>query len=243
MKISALILVAGRGKRISKYTNKPKCLLKVKRRTILERNIDILLGFGFKNIYIVIGYKSKLIKKEINKLKRKIKIKYVYNKKYKTHGNSYSLYLGLMKLNSDVLFIDGDVIYDKKILYDYLKHTSSNSILIGKGNKNDVECGKVFGTEKLVKRIIEKRIFKEKKHKFLGEAIGINKLNKKYIKYFIKFGKNVFKKKENLNLNWDTFYDSFLLKKLPMKFFFTSDNKWVEIDNYKDYKKAKKLIK
>lgn len=239
-KISALILVAGRGKRISNYTNKPKCLLKINKQSLLERNIEFLTSLGINKIFIVVGYKSILIKREIKKLKKKIN--FVNNKKYITHGNCYSLYLGLKKTNSNVLFFDGDVVYKKKILIDYLNNNITSSILIGKGQENDVECAKVFGTKKYVKRIIEKRIFYKKQHKFLGEAIGINKLNKNDIEHFINLGKEAFKNKKNQSLNWDTFYDLFLLKKLPMKHFFTKEKQWVEIDTYEDFIKAKKIV-
>ena len=42
---------------------------------------------------------------------------------------------------------------------------------------------------------------------------------------------------------WDTFYDKFLLKKIKINYFKTSNKKWVEIDTYNDFKKAKKIMK
>ena len=44
-RISAVILVAGIGKRISEYTNKPKCLLKIKGESLLSRNIRFLKNY------------------------------------------------------------------------------------------------------------------------------------------------------------------------------------------------------
>jgi len=240
-KLSAIILVAGSGKRISAYTNKPKCLLKIKKKTLLERNLIFLEKIGFTDVSLVVGFKYNIIKKEIKKYRGIIKINFIYNKRYKTHGNCYSLYLALQKSNSDIIFIDGDLIYEKRILYDFVKNRFNNSILVGNGNENDVECAKVFGENKIVKRIIEKKILKNNKYKFVGEALGINKLDYKSIFIFIKTAKNAFRLKKNLLLNWDTFYDLFLIKKLKPTYYFTNSNKWIEVDNYEDFKSAKKI--
>jgi len=243
--LSAIILVAGFGKRISNYTSKPKCLLKIKNSTIIERNLKYLNELGINKIYIVVGYKASEVKKKIkNFLKRtKINVKIIKNIKYLTHGNCYSLYLALLKVNSDVIYFDGDLVYDKNILIEYLKHKSKNSVLVGKGNEKDIECAKIFYLNHNIKRIVEKRIYKNKKYKFLGESLGINKLEQKYIDVFINLAKKKFKIKKNLNLNWDTFYDKFILNKLKIKYCFTKKNKWTEIDTYEDYKASLKIFK
>ena len=241
--ISAVILVAGIGKRISDYTNKPKCLLKIKGESLLLRNIRFLKYYGIKNIIVVAGYKSHLIVRELNKVKNKISVKIVLNERFKTHGNCYSLKLGLKKIINDAIYFDGDVVYEKNILGAYIKNKFINSILIGKGDKNDVECAKVFSFKKKVARVIEKRTFFNKKYEFIGEAIGINKLGKREIKRFLRISNIVFKNKNNLNLNWDTFYDKFLLKKVQINYSRTSNKKWFEIDTYDDFKKAKKIMK
>ena len=241
--ISAIILVAGIGKRISDYTNKPKCLLKINGESLLLRNIRFLQYYGIKNIIVVTGYKSHLIEQEINKIKNKISLKIVLNKRFKTHGNCYSLKLGLKKITNDVIYFDGDVVYEKKILGAYIKNKFVNSILIGNGDKYDVECAKVFSFKKKVARVIEKRTFFNKKYEFIGEAIGINKLCKNAIKNFLEISNIAFKNKDNLNLNWDTFYDKFLLKNIQISYSKISNNKWVEIDTYDDFIKAKKIMK
>ena len=242
-RISAVILVAGIGKRISEYTNKPKCLLKIKGESLLSRNIRFLKNNGIKNIIVVAGFKSNLVVKELGKIKKKPHVTVVLNKKFKTHGNCYSLKLGAEKINGNLIYFDGDVVYEYKTLKTYLNNKSMNSILVGKGDINDIECAKVFSINKKIERVIEKKTFFNKKYKFIGEAIGINKLGKKEVKRFLRVSNIVFKNKNNLNLNWDTFYDKFLLKKIKINYFKISSKKWVEIDTYNDFKKAKKIMK
>ena len=118
-RISAVILVAGIGKRISEYTNKPKCLLKIKGESLLSRNIRFLKNNGIKNIIVVAGFKSHLVVRELGKIKKKPNVIVVLNKKFKTHGNCYSLKLGAEKINDNIIYFDGDVIYEYKTLKTY----------------------------------------------------------------------------------------------------------------------------
>ena len=61
--MKAVILAAGRGKRMGKLGEKmPKCMIKYKGKTLINRNLQILMNYGIKNISIVVGYqKEKLI--------------------------------------------------------------------------------------------------------------------------------------------------------------------------------------
>ena len=57
--MKAIILAAGRGSRMKHATdNIPKCLLKVKGKTLLEIQIEALKKSGIKKIGIVTGYLS-----------------------------------------------------------------------------------------------------------------------------------------------------------------------------------------
>ena len=147
----------------------------------------------------------------------------------------------MLKAKSNILFIDGDLFYEKKILSQFIRDKYSNSILVGKGQENDIECAKVFGKDRYVERIIEKRILKNPEYKFIGEALGINRLDIGVIKKFIVLAKKIFKSKKNLLLNWDTFFDLFLIKKVKFNYCLTNSKNWVEIDTYKDFKIAKKI--
>ena len=58
----AIILAAGQGRRLEKKFNKPKCLITLPTgETILDRICRILKDNKIKEIFIVTGYKNKLI--------------------------------------------------------------------------------------------------------------------------------------------------------------------------------------
>ena len=57
--IKAIILCAGRGKRLLSITeNIPKCLLPISGKTIIEWQIDTLLATGIEDLTVVTGFQS-----------------------------------------------------------------------------------------------------------------------------------------------------------------------------------------
>ena len=144
MKISAIILLAGNGKRIINLTKNPKCLLKINNQTIIDRNLNYLKELNIKNVTLVLGYKKNLIKKEIAKHSKYFNFKLVYNNDYKKYGNSYSLYKGLKFSEMKSLIFDGDLVYSKKILENFLKSRYKSSFLIGKTSIKNIECAKTL---------------------------------------------------------------------------------------------------
>ena len=100
--MKALILAAGQGKRLKNLTvKKPKVLLKITNVSIIEYLVKCLQDVGINEIYVVVGYKSKLIKKTL-----KNSVNYIDNKKFKKTNSIYSLYLAKKKINKFKLHIN-----------------------------------------------------------------------------------------------------------------------------------------
>ena len=76
-KLDLVILVGGRGSRISRYTEKiPKPLIKINNRPFLSYIINHYSKYCFENIFLLAGYKGNLIKKTYhNKFSNLIKIR------------------------------------------------------------------------------------------------------------------------------------------------------------------------
>ena len=96
-----------------------------------------------KNITLVLGYKEKLIKREIINFKKYFNFNYAYNKNYKKLGNSYSLLIGLKKTKVKAIIFDGDLVYSKILEKIFILWTR-NVFLIGKNSISDVECAKAL---------------------------------------------------------------------------------------------------
>lgn len=61
--MKAVVLAAGLGKRLASVTvEKPKVLVKVGRKTLIEYNLDKLRNLGIKQIVLVVGYKGEMVR-------------------------------------------------------------------------------------------------------------------------------------------------------------------------------------
>ena len=245
-KYSIIFLLAGNGKRIKDITKNPKCLLKINNKTIIDRNLSLLKELKIRNVTLVLGFKNNLIKKEIAKHKLNFNFSFVYNKNYNRCGNSYSLLQGLKSVCTKSLIFDGDLVFSKKILENFLIYGQKSSFLIGKTSIKDVECAKaLIDKNGFVRKTIDKRpIYKHelKNYKFIGEAVGILKVSNKIGKLMIEGLKIFLKNKKNLILNWEHFMNEFLINNKIM-YNVTLNSQWIEIDTKKDYLRAVSLFK
>ena len=112
--MKAIILAAGRGTRIPQVTkNKPKCLIRINGKTILERQLYYLRKLKIKDIVVIKGFKKNHIKYK--------QISYIENKNYKNNEQLDSLFSAKSEFKEDILILFSDIIYDfsiiKKIYY------------------------------------------------------------------------------------------------------------------------------
>lgn len=115
MKIKqAIILAAGRGKRLGSLTNdNPKCMMTIKKQPVIERTIEVLKSKGIDNIIVVTGYKAE----KLSYLKEKYNIKLIYNKKWENSNSIMSMYVARYHLWKPTLVIDSDIyIYNSDII-------------------------------------------------------------------------------------------------------------------------------
>ena len=243
---AAVVLCAGTGSRIKNFTKKPKSLLKIGSKTIIERTILSLKKNNVKNIIIVTGYKSTLLKKEILKfLSAGLKIKFIKNKNPTKFGNTYSLYLGIKSLSQNTIILDGDVVYEEKLI-DNLQNQNKDRLVVGQGSMHDIECAKTLVDKKgCVRKTVDKRSlynYEKRKYKFIGEAVGLIKISKESIHKFKSLCKS-FLKKDTYKLNWEHFINYYTIDNYLYPYKISNNLKWIEIDTYSDYKRAKKIFK
>ena len=92
--MKAVILAAGIASRLRPLTDTtPKCLLKVGERCLLQRAFDALLQNGFREFVIVTGYRQQQIVNFLEAHYPALEVTFIYNEKYASTNNIYSLWL------------------------------------------------------------------------------------------------------------------------------------------------------
>ena len=223
----AVILAAGE----TLDFDKPVGFLKIFDSTLIERTIKLLSKYNIEKIIIASGYKSEFYKKLLKKYPN---IKIIENKKYKTTGNMYSLYLLRKYLQEDFILLEGDLVFEETLIPLLLNFKEKNVTLIDTSvsNKEDslyvtIKNGELLNISK----------GKYSLEKISGELIGISKL--KYNSYLKMLDK--FTQIENKLF----FYEySFLDKNIfpDLKCISSEEKLWGEIDNQKQYEYIKNNI-
>lgn len=112
--MKAVILAAGIASRLRPLTNHtPKCLLEIGGKSLLERAIQGLLTNNIREIVLVTGYLQEQIVSFVQKKFPEVDVKFIYNKKYATTNNIYSLWLVKNSIQGeDIVLLDSDILFD-----------------------------------------------------------------------------------------------------------------------------------
>ncbi len=160
--MQAVILAAGKSTRTYPLTlTKPKPLLKVANKTIIEHNLEQLDGL-VDEVFIVVGYKADMIKNFLGNKFGRIKIRYIIQKK--PLGNADALKFVRKQIKGKFILMFGDDLYSKNDLEKLLKY--DNAILASK-----VKNPQCFGVLKMERGIFLKVV--EKPKEFISDLVNI----------------------------------------------------------------------
>lgn len=226
--LECVIMAGGRGKRLSPLTdNLPKPMLPLANKPIIEYNIDRLISFGVKKIYITINYLGDIIKNYFKDGSSKgIEIIYIEEEKFLGTAGSLSL-INDIKTDSFIL-MNSDLFTDIDFENMYLSHINEKADLVvaSKNYVHDVPYA-IFETNS--NQIIK---FKEKPTYVLKSNAGV---------YIIKT------KLKDLIPNNKYFDITDLINDLLEKKFNLTHNEingyWIDIGSPNEYKLAKELVK
>ena len=221
--MKSIILAAGIGSRLN--LSEPKGLLRLPdNETLLARQVRIQRSFGLVNINIVVGHKNELIEKQI------ADVNYTHNPDYADTNTAKSLLLGLRDIDDDVIWSNGDLIYDEQIIGEIIKSVN-NTVIV-----NTARCGEeevkysINGSGQIVE--ISKEVSRPE-----GEALGINLIRRETLADFKKALEEC-DKNDYFERGLQILIDR-KTKILPLD---VSQYRCIEIDFPEDWEKAQKMF-
>jgi 2-aminoethylphosphonate-pyruvate transaminase len=126
---SAIILAAGVGRRLGLAV--PKVLLEFGGKSLLERHLTALHANNVRDVAITVGHRPDLIRAELKRLGVLDRVTLVENPRY-PEGSVVSLATQRAQLTAGkpVLLMDGDVLYDSRMLARLLRAAPENVLLL-----------------------------------------------------------------------------------------------------------------
>jgi 2-aminoethylphosphonate-pyruvate transaminase len=125
---SAIILAAGVGHRLGHGA--PKVLLEFGGKTLLERHLAALDANDVRNVAVTVGHRTDLIRAELRRLGALDRVALIENPRYR-EGSVVSLAVqrALLTAGKAVLLMDGDVLYDGRMLARLIRAAPENALL------------------------------------------------------------------------------------------------------------------
>lgn len=112
--VRAVIIAAGSGKSLLPLTeDRPKCMLDIKGRTVLDRQIETLRAAGIQEIAVVRGYRKETV--------AAAGVRFYDNDAYDETGELASLFTAEPELHGRVLFLYSDVLFERAVLDKLLR--------------------------------------------------------------------------------------------------------------------------
>ncbi len=157
----AVILAAGRGKRISEETAvRPKALLPIGPRSLhdetttsfLRRQCELLTDMGVARIVVVAGYQSEVVMDEVSRWAPGVRVVVNSTPDITTSGSLHSFQyaihadLGLLDGRCQTLMMDADIVYHRRILQLFLESSDQSSLLVSRAHHAGTEEVLVYGT-------------------------------------------------------------------------------------------------
>lgn len=233
----AVVLAAGVGKRLKPFTDtRPKSLLEVGGRSLMERHLEHLASGGVERTTIVIGHCGDQIRNRCGDHHDSMRIRYVENPQY-TKGSILSMRAGLEGLKRGAVFMDADVLYHRDVLHRLLQSKSPACFLL---DPTATETGEemMLGTRGGRVKKIARRVGTDWDK--AGETVGFVAIGdgwlaraRSIIDDFVRRGVVDVEYEDALNA---------LVQEAPAAFIEVGDLPWTEIDFQEDLVKAEKIL-
>lgn len=242
----ALIIAAGLGSRLKEKTSdKPKCMLNLGGKTLLQRQINSYNSNNINNISVIRGYKKEKINYK--------GLKYFDNDDFRNNNILNSIFYGEEFINGNIIISYSDVLFEPHVVKRAMESKHDISVIVDIDwreyylNRNDHPLTEaenvIFDSNNEVLKIGKINNGKNEVH---GEFIGMIKLNQRGCEIF----------KQNFNRLKKTYWNKpFQRSKIFQNAYLTDfiqelvdigikvhctiiERGWKEIDTLEDYKNA-----
>ena len=243
--MQALMLAAGMGKRLGKYTiENTKCMVEVAGIKLIDRAIEALKYAGITKLIVVIGYKGEKLQEYLTQNVSEIEFIFVENKDYDKTNNIYSLYLAKQYLiEDDTIILESDLIFQKEIIKNIINSKYKNCAVVAKYEQWMDGTVVLLDESSSITEFIEKKNFLHSKVDDYYKTVNIYKFSKEFSKkYYLPFIRAYIQAYGN-----NEYYELVLkviahLSKSELKGFKLSDELWYEIDDAQDLDIANTLF-
>ncbi|MEG0794979.1 MAG: phosphocholine cytidylyltransferase family protein [Odoribacter sp.] len=238
--MKAVILAAGIASRLRPLTDhQPKCLLEIGGKCLLERAISGLLANGIHEIIIVTGYLQEQIVSFVNTRFPHLHPEFIFNEKYASTNNIYSLWLAKEKMQgNEILLLDSDILFDPHLVKALLDSPAANCLALNNHPLSEEEIKVIPDNDGWVKEISKTCSIQNA----IGESIGLEKMSPSYITALLKELDQMILKEKLVNIFYEAAFERLIAKNQKFGIVDTTTLFSIELDTVEDFNMAVERI-
>lgn len=233
-----MILAAGRGVRLGKLgVERPKGLLEIEGRALLDYSLDNLVSRGVTDITIVTGHCDGMINQHLGNRYRNIPIQYTFNPHYQSTGSVLSLLVGAPDVtDSTFLVIESDILYHPGFIEAALEASESTVFVADRSGSGDEVF--ISATEDGYLDYLGKAATTELRERSVGEYAGIALLSDRLLASYCEAARKL-----HANGQANGHYEELLYELardgFGVRVHHCPSLPWTEVDTLEDLKRAK----
>lgn len=234
-----VILAAGMAKRLRPLTDdRPKCLLSVGSRTLLQRTVDGIISAGITELVVVTGYRAQMLRDFLTQTYPSLTIHFIDNPDYAHNNNIFSLWLTRPYTEGkDFLLLDSDILFDPQIIPTLLA-TEGNALALNRHELGDEEIKVIVDQDNRVVEISKTCSPQEA----IGESVGIEKMTAAYSSALFQELVQMIEGEGLIDIFYERAFERLIPQGHTFRIVDTTDLFSIELDTVEDFENAKKLI-
>ncbi len=236
-----VILAAGMAKRLRPLTDtKPKCLLKVGHRTLLERTVCAMLQAGIREFVVVTGYRGDMIREflEQTPFEGQPHFTFLHNTDYEHNNNIYSLWMaGEVVRGKEFLLMDSDILCDPAAVVRIAQQEES-ALALNRHELGEEEIKVIVDAEGHITEINKTCNPQDA----IGESVGIEKMTADYSTAIYQELDQMIVKEGLIDIFYERAFERLIPQGHTFRVVDTTSYFSYELDTPEDFQRAQELI-
>ena len=242
-----VILAAGMAKRLRPLTDtRPKCLLKVGERTLLERTVDAMAAAGITEFVVVTGYLDHMIRdflehdisltSHLSPLTSKFH--FLDNTDYAHNNNIYSLWMaGQVVRGQEFLLMDSDILCDPAAVLRIASEKEA-ALAVNRHELGEEEMKVVVDQQMRITEISKTC----RPEDAMGESVGIEKMTAAYSEALFRELDQMILKEGLIDIFYERAFERLIPQGHTFRVIDTTDYFSYELDTPEDFQRAQELM-
>ena len=234
-----VILAAGMAKRLRPLTDtKPKCLLEVGGKTLLQRTVDAMAATGITEFVVVTGYRANMIRDFLTIHYSLFTIHFLHNADYEHNNNIYSLWMAGQKVRGkEFLLMDSDILCDPKAIAE-VACQSEPALALNRHELGEEEMKIVVDADNRLTEISKTCRVEDA----VGESVGIEKMTADYSEALYRELDQMIEKEGLIDIFYERAFERLIPQGHTFKVIDTTRYFSYELDTPEDFEKATQLL-